>query len=159
METNNDAGVGRPDATCSALAILKSCGLHGNFYDDIEEAAKGVRDIIRTLRQDLADPPHDIQCRVLEKLGVEGFAFHEPPTKKLVPITEKASTGNQNWTVSDACKGGAFLEKDGHLWIVSCVSYDGTVEATCVETIKPNERAGWTLHLPNETSGTTEPKR
>lgn len=60
---------------------------------------------------------------------------------------ESKTTGT--WTASDACKGGALLEKNGHLFIVSGVQYDGTIEATCVETIRPDERDGWSLHLPN----------
>jgi hypothetical protein len=76
-----------PSATCSALAILQGCGLHGKHYDNIEKAAEGVRDIIRSLRADLHDPPHDIQCAVLRELGVEGFTKEgTAPTHKLIPL-------------------------------------------------------------------------
>jgi hypothetical protein len=76
-----------PATPCSALATLQGCGLHGGYYDTIEKAAEGVRDIIRSLRADLHDPPHDIQCAVLRKLGVEGFTKEGVvPTHKLIPL-------------------------------------------------------------------------
>jgi hypothetical protein len=76
-----------PVAPSSALAILQGCGLHPGYYDTIEKAAEGVRDIISSLRSDLHDPPHDIQCAVLRKLGVEGFTKEGvAPTHKLIPL-------------------------------------------------------------------------
>jgi hypothetical protein len=98
MQTENDTskpedspeqvtGEGCPEATCSALAILQGCGLNGKYYDNIEKAAEGARDIIRSLRANLHDPPHDIQCAVLRKLGVEGFTKEGvAPTHKLIPL-------------------------------------------------------------------------
>jgi hypothetical protein len=72
---------------CLALSILQGCGLHPKYYDNIEKAAEGVRDIIRSLRADLHDPPHDIQCAVLCKLGVEGFTKEGvAPTHQLIPL-------------------------------------------------------------------------
>ena len=68
-----------------ALEILQSCGLHGGYYDTIEKAAEGAREIICSLRKDLADPPHDVQCLVLKKLGVEGFT-EDTPTRRLISI-------------------------------------------------------------------------
>jgi hypothetical protein len=83
-----ETGEGCPVATCSALSILQGCGLHGKYYDDIEKAAEGVRDIIRSLRADLHDPPHDIQCAVLRKLGVEGFTRDGVvPTHRIIPLS------------------------------------------------------------------------
>ena len=71
----------------AALSILQGCGLHPKYYDNIEKAAEGVRDIIRSLRADLHDPPHDIQCAVLHKLGVEGFTKEGvAPTHQLIPL-------------------------------------------------------------------------
>ena len=76
---------GSDDSSCSALSILQGCGLHGGYYDTIQKAAEGVRDIIRALRADLHDPPHDIQCAVLRKLGVEGFTKEGvAPTHQLI---------------------------------------------------------------------------
>lgn len=49
-----------------------------------------------------------------------------------------------DWTAEDVLNGG-LLVKDGHLWNVTCVHFDGTVEATCVETIKPSERSNFKL--------------
>lgn len=86
-QPNSNAGSGCPDTNCSALAILQGCGLHRGYYGTIEKAAEGVRDIIRSLRADHHDPPHDIQCAVLRKLGVEGFTKEGvAPTHKLIPL-------------------------------------------------------------------------
>jgi hypothetical protein len=77
---------------CSALSILQGCGLHGGYYDTLEKAAEGVRDIIQALRADLRDPPHDIQCAVLLKLGVEGFTKEGvAPTHQLIPLPNETS--------------------------------------------------------------------
>jgi hypothetical protein len=82
-----ETGEGCSGATCSALSILQGCGLHGKYYDNIEKAAEGVRDIIRSLRADLYDPPHDVQCAVLRKLGVEGFMKEGvAPIHQLIPL-------------------------------------------------------------------------
>ena len=108
MQTENDtsnpedsaqqeAREGCSGATCSALAILQGCGLHGRYYDNIENAAEGVRDIIRSLRADLHDPPHDIQCAVLRKLGVEGFTKEGvAPTHQLIPMPNNKNMQNNN---------------------------------------------------------------
>jgi hypothetical protein len=67
--------------------ILNSCGLHGGYYDTANKSAEGVRDIIRALRADLNNPPHDVQCAVLGKLGVEGFTKKGvAPTHQLITI-------------------------------------------------------------------------
>jgi len=87
------------DSTCSALSILQGCGLHGGYYNTIEKAAEGVRDIIRALRSDLHDPPHDIQCAVLRKLGVEGFTKEgESPTRQLIhlPNDKRLASADEN---------------------------------------------------------------
>lgn len=73
-----------PSTPCCVLEILWSCGLHPKYHPDLKTAAEGVRETIRQLRRDLSDPTHDIQCQVLEKLGVDGFAKPENTTHRLV---------------------------------------------------------------------------
>ena len=78
---------GCADKNRIALKILQSCGLLGAYYNDIETAAHGVREIIRSLRADLNDPPYDVLCAALRKMGVEGFT--KPgvaPTKQLIRL-------------------------------------------------------------------------
>lgn len=72
------------ESAASALAILHSCGLHPKYYDTVEKAAVGVREIITSLRQQLADPPHDVQCLVLKNLGIEGYTGDEPPKRTII---------------------------------------------------------------------------
>lgn len=104
--TNSEA---LPLTNCSALAILQGCGLHGGYYNTIEKAAEGVRDIIRALRADLHDPPHDIQCAVLRKLGVEGFTKEGvAPTHQLIPLPN-AKHHRRRLSASGACVCSAFL--------------------------------------------------
>jgi hypothetical protein len=86
-EPNVSAGECSPAPPCSALSVLQSCGLSPRYYDTVEKAAEGVSDIISSLRADLHDPPHDIQCAVLRKLGVEGFTKEGvAPTHQLIPL-------------------------------------------------------------------------
>lgn len=70
----------------AALEILHSCGLHPDFYDTLEKAAEGVKDTISNLRDDIADPPSDVQSAVLRKLGVEGHTEGEPATCRIVSV-------------------------------------------------------------------------
>jgi hypothetical protein len=85
-----------PRTPCSALSVLQSCGLSPRYYDTVEKAAEGVRDIIRSLRAGLHDPPHDIQCAVLRKLGVEGFTKEGvAPTYKLIPLPSSQAQPRQ----------------------------------------------------------------
>lgn len=60
--------------TTSALSILWSCGLLPSYYDTIEKAAEGVRDLVQSLRRDLHEPPPDVQELVLAQHGVMGTA-------------------------------------------------------------------------------------
>jgi len=67
--------------------ILISCGLNPRDYNMPTKSAEGARDIILALRRDLHNPPHDVQCAVLHKLGVEGFTKEGvEPTRQLVEI-------------------------------------------------------------------------
>ena len=93
-DAEQESGKGLDGTPCSALAILQGCGLHGKHYNTVEKAAEGVRDIIRALRADLHDPPHDIQCAVLRKLGVEGFTKEgESPTRQLIHLPNDLAHG------------------------------------------------------------------
>ena len=53
-----------------AYDILCKVGLHPEYHKDIVSAAKGVATIVAHLRNELADPPPDVQEQVLHKLGL-----------------------------------------------------------------------------------------
>lgn len=51
-----------------ALRILQKVGLHPEVYDTVDRAALGVAETVKSLRKDLANPPHHLQCRVIDGL-------------------------------------------------------------------------------------------
>lgn len=67
---------------------LCSVGLNYAHHDTLEKAADAVCDMIAYFRRELADPPHDVQCAVLRKLGVEGHTEGDSPRVRLVAIDE-----------------------------------------------------------------------
>lgn len=69
-----------------ALEILWSIGLSPSHHPDLVTAAEGVRDIVRHLWRDHADPPADLQESVLRKLGVQGFTDGAPAERRLVEM-------------------------------------------------------------------------
>jgi hypothetical protein len=74
----------------SVLKMLQSVGLHPGYYDTEEKAAAAVVDLVKTLRKRLNDPDHNTQCMTLQKLGVEGYTGDEPPTCKIVSLSQNA---------------------------------------------------------------------
>lgn len=75
--------------TEDVLKKLQSVGLNPNYYNTLESAADGVVKIVENLRGDLADPPHHVQCLVLQKLGVEGHVKDGiKPKLRLVSIKD-----------------------------------------------------------------------
>lgn len=72
-----------------AIKIIHACGLHPDYHKTITAAAIGAEEIIRSLRADLSDPPHYIQCAVLRKLGIEGFTEDGvKPSHRIIPIID-----------------------------------------------------------------------
>jgi hypothetical protein len=72
----------------AALKILWGIGLLPEAHATIEEAARGASETVSYLRGELLDPPHDVQARVLEKLGFEGFAKGDDVIHRVVAIDE-----------------------------------------------------------------------
>lgn len=65
--------------TQTALETLWSCGLSPVHYTDILSAAHGVKGMVEFLRQELADPPPDVQELVMRKIGLRymgGGVYH-----------------------------------------------------------------------------------
>jgi hypothetical protein len=52
-----------------AYEVLCGVGLHPSYYKDILSAAKAVAGIVSSLRRDLANPPPDVQEKVLHDYG------------------------------------------------------------------------------------------
>ncbi len=76
-----------PEERLEALRLkLCSVGLHPKYHDTPEKAVAAVVDMIEYFRKEIADPPHDVQCAVLRKLGVSGYTDQEEPTCKLVDV-------------------------------------------------------------------------
>lgn len=73
----------------AALEILWGIGLLPQAHATIEEAARGASETVSFLRGELLDPPHDVQSRVLAKLGVKGFAKGDDVTCQIVDIDEQ----------------------------------------------------------------------
>jgi hypothetical protein len=73
----------------AALKILWSTGQLPSAHATIAGAADGAKETIEFLRSELIDPPHDVQSRVLAKLGVKGFAKGDDVTCQIVGIDEQ----------------------------------------------------------------------
>ena len=74
-----------------AKATLLATGLHPLYHNTIEDAARGASQLIKCLRADLSDPPHDVQCLVLKKLLVKGYCEGTmPPEYKLKKLKKDA---------------------------------------------------------------------
>lgn len=67
---------------------LCSVGLSRAHHDTPEKAAQAAVEMIAYFRRELAYPPHDVQCAVLRKLGVEGHTEGDKPRMRLVAIEE-----------------------------------------------------------------------
>lgn len=65
---------------------LCAVGLHKGFHDTPEKAATAVVEMIAYFRNELANPPHDVQCLVLKRLGVEGYTEQALAKMKLVSL-------------------------------------------------------------------------
>ena len=76
--------------TAEQLRKLQRVGLHPEYYDTLDKAIDGCIKIIESLRADLADPPHHVQCRVLRKLGIDGYTEDGESKLKLVNIGQTA---------------------------------------------------------------------
>ena len=58
------------EETQRALKMLWSCGMLPSHYDSIEKAALGAMRMVEHLRDDLKNPPADVQELVLQRLGL-----------------------------------------------------------------------------------------
>ena len=54
----------------------------------------------------------------------------------------------KSWTAKDALTA-AGIEKDGALWTITGVSWDGTVSVMRTEKIRPDNHEGWILYTAN----------
>ena len=70
----------------SARLALCKVGLSPSHHDTLDKAVRGAVDVVETLRNTLADPPHDLQELVLMKLAMS----HESWSRKLPGYKDRA---------------------------------------------------------------------